>query len=66
MDISSLLFINWTAAAIYGADLRLQVFIFRIVDFRLKLEGKCTSLYELRYREEMGIEEREVHYLVSR
>lgn len=41
----SLLFIHLTAAAIYGADLRIWVFMDPVivtVNWKLELEGKCT------------------------
>ena len=46
MDLSSLLFINLTAAATHRDDLYCQEFIFCNVDCQLKREGKWYSLYE--------------------
>ena len=42
MVLSSLLFINLTAAANLGADLHFQVFMFCNVGCRLELDEKCS------------------------
>ena len=46
VKVSSLLFINLTAAVIRGGALHRRVFMFCIVDCSLELEGKCTLPHE--------------------
>ena len=56
LGLSSLLFINLTAAASHRSDLHCGVFTFYNVNRWLELGGKCTLSHELKcYKETTGI-----------